>query len=234
MADVAIIGKHGFLGAALAKRYGDVDSFPTKDTKILFHFGSPVHPPFEKNPDYHLNEILSSFMYLLPFCRDNDIYFIYPSSALVYEPETAFSKTKLLMELMASMYPKTLGLRIFPVYGPGEDRTVISQWCRQMKRGDQPVVFGDGSQERDFIYIEDAIDQITSLVQAQIIGVRDIGAGEPTAFWKIIHIINDILDTDIKPKYWEKPEGYSRGIVCQNPMTTKYSILYGCKAILGL
>ena len=147
---IAIIGSRGFIGSALKARFTangyEVFSFPTKETKLLFHFGSTVHPPFEENPDYHIQEILSSFMYLLPFCRDNGIRFVYPSSALVYEKNTTFAKCKKIMELYASCYPDTLGVRIFPVYGPGEHRTAISQWCEAMKRGERPVIYGDGTQ----------------------------------------------------------------------------------------
>lgn len=232
MAKVAIIGKHGFLGSALAKYYGQVDSFPTKDTKILFHFGSPVHPPFEQNPDYHMNEIISSFLHLLPYCRDHGIYFIYPSSALVYEKDTVFAKTKHIMELMASCYPNTLGLRIFPVYGPGEHRTAISQWCAAMKNGERPVVYGDGEQKRDFIYIDDVVSQIKTLIDSRATGVHDVGIGAPVSFNTIIAKINKILKKDLQPIYKPAPEGYSEGIVCKNPGEFHCTIDYGLERIL--
>jgi UDP-glucose 4-epimerase len=232
MSEICIIGKHGLIGSALAKRYGRVTSFPTKDTKILFHFGSPVHPPFEQNPDYHMNEILSSFMYLLPYCRDNNIYFVYPSSALVYEKDTLFSKTKRLMELYASCYPRTLGLRIFPVYGGGEDRTVISQWCKAMKEDRQPVIYGDGNQKRDFIYIEDAIDQIQDLVERRIYGVKDVGIGKPVSFNNIVATINNLLGKDIKPAYMKAPEDYSKGIVCLDPGRCTTNLTDGIRKVL--
>lgn len=133
---------------------------------------------------------------------------------------------------MASMYPKTLGLRIFPVYGPGENRTVISQWAKQMKAGERPTVYGDGTQERDFIYIDDVIDQILTLVKDRVVGVRDIGRGQPVAFNDIIGEINKILGTDIEPIYKDKPFNYSAGIVCKDPMPTHYSIHDGLKTIL--
>lgn len=217
---ITIIGKHGFLGSALAERFHpcEVKSYPVKGIKALFHFGSPVHPPFEENPDYHMNEIISSFLHLLPYCRENGILFVYPSSALVYEKETAFTKCKKIMELMASCYPNTLGLRIFPVYGPGENRTVISKWCRDMKKGKRPEVYGDGSQWRNFIYIDDAIDQIITLAEKGITGVRDIASDWcPDTFNGIVEMINEELKTNLKPRYIKSPKGYSDGIGSENP-----------------
>ncbi len=232
---ITIIGRHGFIGSALAKRYDPkyIKSFPTKDTKVLFHFGSPVHPPFEENPDYHMNEIIQSFLYLLPYCRDNNILFVYPSSALVYEKETNFTRCKKIMELMASCYPYTLGLRIFPIYGPGENRTVIAKWCRQMKKGIAPLsVYGDGTQKRNFIYIDDAIDQIIELANNKTTGIRDVGSAEkPISFNDIIKLINMELKTNLKPKYIPKPEGYSKGIVCENPGETRFELKEGIKEV---
>jgi nucleoside-diphosphate-sugar epimerase len=74
---ITILGRHGFLGSALTKRFRKVNSYPTKETEILFHFASSVHPPFEENPDYHMNEIINSFLYLLPYCKRNNIFFVY-------------------------------------------------------------------------------------------------------------------------------------------------------------
>ena len=235
---VCVLGRHGLIGGALEKKLITsghvVSSYPTKETKLLFHFGSTVHPPFEENPDYHIQEILSSFMYLLPFCRDNGIRFVYPSSALVYEKNTVFAKCKKIMELYASCYPDTLGVRIFPVYGPGEHRTAISQWCEAMKRGERPVIYGDGTQERDFIYIDDVVDQITDLVNYEITGIRDVGAGKPVSFNSIVATINKVLGTDLKPIYKEAPKGYSKGIVCERPGVIKVSMEEGIRKILNV
>lgn len=233
MANYCILGRHGFLGSALEKKLGkeNVSSFPTKDTKILFDFASPVHPPFEENPDYHMHEALSSFMYLLPYCRDNGIKFVYPSSALVYEKDTVFAKFKKTLESLASCYPNTLGLRIFPVYGPGEHRTVISQWCKAMKKGERPVIWGDGTQKRDFIYVDDAVNSIIEYAHLDN-GIADIGNGNPVSFNLIYQTINNILGTDIQPIFKKFPKEYSLGIKCQNPGLQTVNLKDGITRIL--
>lgn len=234
---IAVIGRNGFIGSALTRYLTvngfEVSSFPTEKTSILFHLGSPVHPPFEENPEYHMQEILSSFMYLLPYCRDHGIKFVYPSSALVYEKDTMFAKCKKIMEMYASCYPDTLGLRIFPVYGPGEHRTAIAQWCEAMRKGERPVIYGDGTQERDFIYIDDVINQIIKLIFVDdATGVHDVGAGNPVAFNAIVEAINKALGTKIEPEYVPQPQNYSKGIVCQDPGIINVEIDEGVKKTL--
>lgn len=233
--ECCVVGKHGLIGSALANRLGDVTSFPTRDTKVLFHFGSYTHPEFNENPHYLMKQQLDSFAELLPECQRRGIIFVYPSSALVYEKDTTFSLFKKTLEQLAGCYEtRTLGLRIFPVYGPGEDRTVISQWCRQVARGEQPVIYGDGEQTRDFIYIDDVVDQILFLVESVRwkSRVTDVGTGIRTSFNSIIETISDMSGKVVEPKYISRPVDYSDGIVCGNPLPTKVSIREGVADIL--
>ena len=183
-----------------------------------------------------MTQLLNDFAQLLPYCYEHGILFCYPSSALVYERETQFSRFKKTLELLAGCYQgRTLGLRIFPVYGPGEDRTVISQWCRQMLRGESPVVYGDGEQSRAFIYIDDVVDQILELVDrcAFRSGVFDVGSDTRVIFNDIIGMINAELGTDIKPRYVSRPSSYSEGFVCPNPLPVKTPISVGIRKILN-
>ena len=230
MAKYCIIGRNGFIGGALAKRLEDVSSTPTQDTEVIIDMGSPVHPPFEENPDYYFKTLLERHLYFLSYGK----YYVYPSSALVYEPkEIAFTHFKRAAEEIAKAYPNNLGLRIFPVYGPGENRTAPSQWCEAMAKGDRPVVFGDGTQERDFIYIDDVVDAILRFIEERATGVRDVGKGSPVSFNDIVASINSILGTNLEPEYRPIPAKYSAGIVCKEPVFTKFSMYDGLTRILG-
>lgn len=228
-----IIGHNGFIGGALAKRLGEYTTAPTKDTKTIFYMASVVHTEFESNFDYHLEKVVSDFLYLLPFCRENNIQLIYPSSALVYEKDTPFTRSKKLLELMASCYPKTLGVRMFPVYGPGETRTAISQWCRDIMKGVKPIVYGKGTQKRDFIYIDDVIDNLIHFASKGYEGVMDLGAGKPVEFNYILETIGKLSRKEFNINYIPAPSGYSDGIVCRSPVHTNVSIEDGIRNILN-
>jgi nucleoside-diphosphate-sugar epimerase len=235
MSQYCVIGRGGLIGGAIAKRLGDVTSIPTKDTRVLFHFGSHTHPKFEINPEFEMSRVISEFMELLPYCYQHGIQFVYPSSALVYEKESQFSRFKKTLEMLAGCYKtRTLGLRIFPTYGPSESHTVISQWCRQIKSGERPVVYGDGKQSRDFIFIDDVVDQILLLLGWPGGGNRivDIGTGIQTSFNEIIEQINYALGSNIQPRYVERPSSYSEGISCASPLPVKVPIDIGIKKIL--
>jgi nucleoside-diphosphate-sugar epimerase len=228
-----IIGSKGFIGSALAKKIGAYTTTPTEDTDVLIYMGSTVHPEFEKNFDCHFNKIVSDFLYLLPFCKQHGIFFIYPSSALVYEKETPFVKSKKIIEMMASCYPNTLGLRIFPTYGPGEQRTIISTWCRAAKEGKTISIYGDGNQSRDFIYIDDVVDIILDHVQKKTEGVIDVGAGQLTKFNEIANIIKEVSGNTAPIEYLPAPSNYvtGEGVLCKNPSHIRVPIRDGIKKI---
>jgi UDP-glucose 4-epimerase len=57
---------------------------------------------------------------------------------------------------------ETVTLRYFNVFGPYQDPTshysgVLAIFCRKMLRGEQPTIYGDGEQSRDFTYIDNAV-----------------------------------------------------------------------------
>jgi UDP-glucose 4-epimerase len=106
---------------------------------------------------------------------------VYASSAAVYgdateptvvedsppAPTSPYGVDKLVSELHAGVAARlfgvpTLGLRFFNVYGPGQRADspysgVISRFCDRLSRGEPITVYGDGSQTRDFVYVDDVV-----------------------------------------------------------------------------
>lgn len=235
-----ILGKNGYIGTALSKKIEEIGEeivpYPTPDINVLIHLASPSHPQFEQNVPYHMGEAIRSFELLLPYCKENGIFFVYASSALVYETKkkSPFRNCKNILEQMAEAYgAKTLGLRIFPVYGPNDMRTMIAQSCHSMKRGLSPKVYGDGTQTRDFIYIDDVVNNMIRLIKEEKDGILDIGGNKPVSFNQVVEIINNQLGTSIQPRYINLPPGYSAGICCKKPVPTHVSIEEGIRNILN-
>lgn len=227
MAKNVIIGS-GFLATALKNRLGDYTWYPTEDTEVIFYFSGVKHMDFEKNPEWHYTKEFNQFMVLLNYCKIHDIKLIYPSSALIYEKNIKFVDCKKSMEEVASGYKNTLGLRIFPVYGPNS-QTFINEACRAIKDDIQPVIWGEGTQTRDFIYIDDFIDQVLESVDK--VGILDIGTGIGKSFNEIVDTINKVLGKDIKPIYAPVPPDYSKGIKCEKPLKTNFNLEKGIRKI---
>jgi nucleoside-diphosphate-sugar epimerase len=101
---------------------------------------------------------------------------------------------------------ETVALRYFNVFGPRQDPTsqyaaVIPRFVTAMLGGEQPIIYGDGEQSRDFSYV-------TNVVQANLLAatVPDVGGqvfniacGQRYNLLELVAAINQILGTDITP-----------------------------------
>jgi UDP-glucose 4-epimerase len=77
-----------------------------------------------------------------------------------------------------------------------------------MQRGEQPIVYGDGTQTRDFTNVQDVVQGITRAMETEKkLGnqIFNIGTGKSTTLLQIITVINAILGTSIAPKHIENP-----------------------------
>lgn len=96
-------------------------------------------------------------------------------------------------------------LRYGNVYGPRQsskgDAGVFAIFCEQMLAGIQPVIFGDGTKYRDYVYIEDAV---RANIAALTLGGGEkfnIGSGEATTDYEVFAAIRDLLGKNLEPRY---------------------------------
>ena len=232
----AVTGSQGLLGSAIARRFKSYYTYPRKDLDYLFLFGSPSsNIIFDQNIDWSFEETINSFLTAIQFCRDNKIKLIYPSSATVYQKNTTYARCKAVLEEIQLAYDTdVLGCRIFAGYGyeksKGEYSSVIWQFCEAMKQGKRPTIFGDGTQTRDFIFVEDIVDNI--LINKDKKGLIDIGTGVNTSFNEVVSIINKVLGTKLKPIYVDKPLKYVENTICNNPIKKYTPLVEGIKKVL--
>lgn len=81
---------------------------------------------------------------------------------------------------------------------------MITQFIWGMKAGEPPVIFGDGSQTRDFIFVKDVVDALL-LTSKKGTGIFNVGTGKAYSFNHVVDIINSRIGTDLRPVYKENP-----------------------------
>jgi len=108
----------------------------------------------------------------------------------VANPNSPYSVSKIAAEYyvstLGSLYGiETVALRIFNAYGPGQELPpsyppVIPQLLRQAQTGGSLVIFGDGTQTRDFVYVDDVVDALVAAATATDVNraVINIGSGQ--------------------------------------------------------
>jgi UDP-glucose 4-epimerase len=143
---------------------------------------------------------------------------VFASTAAVYGPEPSlpshegdtpapaspYGASKLQGEIdMASSSVNTVALRLFNVYGPGQDPQssysgVITRWVNALRRGASLDLYGDGTQTRDFIHVEDVATALSAALEAD--GADrlpiNVGSGEAVSLARLVQILGEVLGVE--------------------------------------
>src|SRR5438093_2529358 len=104
-------------------------------------------------------------------------------------PEAAYSQSKFAAEGYCALYSRlhglsTVSLRYGNVYGPRQDPLgeagVIAIFCGRLRAGERPIVFRDGLQVRDYVYVDDVVASNLLAAEADVTGQLNIGTGVET------------------------------------------------------
>ena len=155
--------------------------------------------------------------------------FVFASSAAVYGDDphlpkkeevvgaslSPYALSKRVGEMFCQLFARTFGLstvclRYFNIFGPRQDpasqyASVIPLFISSMLKNEKPVIFGDGEQTRDFLFISNVVEANMLAVEADRLGgeVFNIGYGEETSINELARKINEILQMNIQPAYDE-------------------------------
>lgn len=110
------------------------------------------------------------------------------------EPENIYGICKLIMEKFFRLFSEHEGIpvgvvRFSSVYGPGNtSRRAIPTFIRKLLAGEGVTVYGDGTQLRDYVFVDDAAEAVIMMLAKKGFNIYNIGAGFGTS-------TNDLLDT---------------------------------------
>ena len=140
------------------------------------------------------------------------------SEADPVQARTGYEASKLARERYAEYFHShygmhLAGLRFFSVYqGYGGNEShkgtyanVIAQFADDIASRNRPVLYGDGTQTRDFTHVDDVVSAIIAAAREQLHGIYNVGTGKSTSFNEIVTRLNRLLGRDIKPVYIDSP-----------------------------
>lgn len=219
---------------------------------ILHQAAASSSPMFKDDLKGSFSVNIDGFINLLNAARDNNVKrFIFASSSSIYGnipgllkedmgvvPPNFYSITKLTNEHLAKVFSQeygleTVGFRYMSIYGPHEESkgiyaNLVSQFLWAMKKGEPPVIYGDGSQTRDFTYVKDVVKANVLALESKkkFLGeIFNVGTGSTITLNGLIEILNKVLNKDVKPKYVENP--------IKNYILTQQADLTKAKTMLG-
>ena len=199
--------------------------------------------PRSINDPITTNEVnIGGFLNMLVAAKDNHVKrFIFAASSSTYgdsnelpkveerigKPLSPYALTKYVDELYADVFSKTygtqyIGLRYFNVFGRRQDpnsmyAAVIPLFIKQYMSHDQPIINGDGTNTRDFTYIDNVVHMnmlaINSANSNAINQIYNTAGGERTSINKLCSLIKIYLSkydsqiNDINPQYGPGRQG---------------------------
>jgi UDP-glucose 4-epimerase len=131
-------------------------------------------------------------------------------------PLTPYALSKYVSELYLELFYQTYGLqhtilRYANVYGPGQDpggeAGVIAIFAASMLRGRSPNIYGDGLQERDFVYVSDVVEANLAAVYRGDGRIYNIGTGEPVTINHIHSLLQECTEFYQEPVYRPRRAG---------------------------
>jgi UDP-glucose 4-epimerase len=197
----------------------------------VFNFGAPSSIVlFNKQPVDCVDITVRGFLNILEWAKDIKVRkVVYPTSGSVYGstpvpqgeedqvlPMNLYGVAKQACEHIARLYSGKLsivGLRIFAGYGPGEEHkgdfaSPVTLFLKSVINDKRPIVYGNGAQSRDFVYIDDVVEAIIRSVKKDVVGIVNVGSGRAYSFNEVIDCINQSLGKNVEPTYVDKPVNY--------------------------
>jgi nucleoside-diphosphate-sugar epimerase len=199
------------------------------DRDWVFHLAaiasvqSSIEDPFRTNA-----ENLSASLSLLEAARDAKVKrYIFASSSAIYGnsdrpiksesdgplPESPYALQKYTAEKYGQMFHRffglpTVSLRYFNVFGPRQGSEspysgVIAKFCAAFLAGTRPTIFGDGTQSRDFIYIDNVVSAnllVAEAAEEKVAGqVFNVGAGTSVNLLNLVSELNRLTGAELSP-----------------------------------
>jgi CDP-glucose 4,6-dehydratase len=127
------------------------------------------------------------------------------------EPRHPYDVSKACTDLIARSYAYSYGLpvavtRLANVYGPGDLNwsRIVPDTARSLARGERPVIRSDGESQRDYIYVEDAVDAYlavaASLDRPELRGrAWNGGSGRPYRVLDVVRMLIAVSGVDVEP-----------------------------------
>lgn len=110
-------------------------------------------------------------------------------------PGSPYGQAKLAAEGYVALYRNLHGvpaasMRLGNVYGPRQgavgEAGVVAIFCRELIRGNRPVVFGDGTQTRDFVYVGDVVSAMLAAADRGAVGEFNVGTSRETSVLELV------------------------------------------------
>lgn len=134
-------------------------------------------------------------------------------------PLTPYGATKAAAEMLCSAYTESYGLRACAVrftnvygYGMGGKDTFVVRLLRAAAARRPISIYGDGRQERDYLYVDDATSALLRAAERRLVGPLTVGTGVSTSVLEVCDVASRAIGVPITSIHTEAPPGEMRAV----------------------
>ncbi len=227
------------------------------EVKVVIHLAAlaGVRPSLRRPLEYADTNVRGTLVLLEAARRFGCSRFLFASSATVYGndtpapfredrlgsvPASPYGVTKRSGELLCRLYHQLYGLpvltlRYFSAYGPRlRPDLAMSIFARAIVRGDPLPVFGRGTQQRDFTYIDDIVDGTVAAWRSSLSGTEvNLGHQEPIPIMRIIELLEQQIGKPAKIEFLPEQPGEMH-VTCADTSKAREAFGYDPKTPIEL
>ncbi len=194
----------------------------------IYHLGIPSSSPIYRRDPFLVGDAINEMIAVMEMAKKEGCRVVYAASSSVYSGLTPphredmtikvtdyYTEARLCMERIAELYStlfgvRSVGMRFFSVYGPHERAkslyaNTVTQFLWGIMEGKRPLIYGDGSQTRDFIFVGDVVRALRLAMNSDHHGILNVGTGKSYSFNRVVEMLNERMETDLQPEYIENP-----------------------------
>lgn len=216
-------------------RDGEAVKDALREADLVFHCAAQISVERSVENPAETNQInVEGTLRVLDQCRKEDVErFVFVSSSSVYgsgpelpkredmqpNPESPYAESKIKGEQHCRQFNDLHGLpcvilRCFNVYGSRQQASspyasVIPRFISATLRDQKPIVFGDGEQTRDFIFVDDVVDALSRA--ADVKNARgetiNIASARPISILGLLEVLGEIFNREIEPEFRDERPG---------------------------
>ncbi len=198
------------------------------DADYVFHLAFPSASPMYREDPKRVGHAILGTINVLEYAKRTGAHVVYASTSSIYNgmkpPHTEgmmplvtdyYTEARIAVERLFELYNllhgvNSVGLRFFSVYGPrekakGKYANLVTQFLWGMKENKRPVIYGDGEQRRDFVYVEDVVDAMIQASGTKGCEVFNVGTGRNYSLNELVEKLNARLGKNIKAEYIKMP-----------------------------
>ena len=220
-----------------------IDIFESEEIDTCVHLASKISVPESiTNPGDTIDVNIKGTFNVLEACSKTEVKnLVFASSSAVYgesktlpisekeqlDPLSPYGASKIAGESLVSSFRNTrkiqnaVSIRIFNVFGEGGYAGVITKFAERLLAGLPPVIYGNGNQTRDFIFVDDVVSAIvlsaavadkkqeekSASYPSSYAHILNVGTGKAVKIRDLAQMMIKIFNLDLEPIFAEPRRG---------------------------